>query len=156
MSAVFEKIKPQDKWQFYKTLIPIFNEKMKSFLLMDSTYKDKIDRNIFQVKKYIIDFYPKSSFSNDINGMDKNIKEIFEIMKELLDKDIEEIGLKVKTYLNECSREKSFQVYAFKTILNYVNKSLKSIKEIFDKNMKRDSSKENIMCNCSFKIIKSF
>ena len=153
MSAVFEKIKPQDKWQFYKTLIPIFNEKMKSFLLMDSTYKDKIDRNIFQVKKYIIDFYPKSSFSNDINGMDKNIKEIFEIMKELLDKDIEEIGLKVKTYLNECSREKSFQVYAFKTILNYVNKSLKSIKEIFDKNMKRDSSKENIMCNCSFKII---
>ena len=120
---------------------------------MDSTYKDKIDRNIIQVKKLIIDFYPKNTFNNEVNINDNLIKEIFDIMKELLEKDIEEIGIKVKTYLNDCCREKSFQIFAFKTILNYVNTSLKSINEIFEKNMKRDSSKENIISNCSFKVI---
>lgn len=153
MTLGFERIKPQDRWPFYKKLIPTFNENMKKFLLMDSTYKDKIDRNIIQVKKLIIDFYPKNTFNNEVNINDNLIKEIFDIMKELLEKDIEEIGIKVKTYLNDCCREKSFQIFAFKTILNYVNTSLKSINEIFEKNMKRDSSKENIISNCSFKVI---
>ena len=150
----FERIRtPEKKSQFYEQIITIFNENMTKFLKLPMKNKEDLDKNIIQIKKIMIELLPKTSFTNDSNRNDSLIIDMFKIMKEILEKDIEEIGIKVKAYLNECCRERTFQLSSFKTILEFINHSLRNIHEIYKKNMERDSSKENVMSNCSFKII---
>ena len=150
----FERIRTQEKKaQYYEQIITIFNENMTKFLKLPMKNKEDLDKNIIQIKKIMIELYPKTSFTNDSNRNDSLIIDMFKIMKEILEKDIEEIGIKVKAYLNECCRERTFQLSSFKTILEFINHSLRNIHEIYKKNMERDSSKENVMSNCSFKII---